>query len=65
MAIISSLDAQHVRYQWTNSMSYFYYSSLLAVAPTQSINAILANYIYGKTGEILSQVPGAVYPVYL
>lgn len=65
MAIISSLDVQHVRYQWTNSMSYFYYASLAAVAPAQSITAILANHIYGKTGETLSQVPGAVYPVYL
>ena len=46
-------------------MSYFYYASLAAVAPAQSISVILANHIYGRTGETLSQVPGAVYPVYL
>lgn len=50
MAIISSLDVQHVRYQWTNSMSYFYYASLAAVAPSQTISAVIANNIYGTNG---------------
>lgn len=65
MAIISSLDLQHLRYQWTNSMSYFYYASLAAVAPSQTISAVIANNIYGTNGQTISSVPGAVYPVYL
>lgn len=50
IAIMSSLDPQHIIYQWTNAMSYFYYASIHAVAPPQLIAAQIANNLYAKTG---------------
>lgn len=43
MAIVSSLDPLHLRYQYSNEISYFYFASLRATAPSQSIIAKIAN----------------------
>jgi hypothetical protein len=65
MAIFSSLNIDHLTYQYSNALSYFYISSLASTAPLQQITAQVANHIYGKVGEALSSVPGAIYPIYL
>lgn len=48
IGIISSLNIDHINYQYTNSFSYFYFSSLSASPPPQNINIQIANHIYGK-----------------
>lgn len=66
MALVSSLSPLSLHYQYSNAMSYFYFSRLTSTPPLQSIAASIQNAVYGKPGELaLSQVPGAVYPVYL
>lgn len=50
LAIVSALDPQHLTYQWSNGMSYFFISSLAATPPPQSISALIKNIPYGKPG---------------
>ncbi len=50
MAIVSSLDPQSIKYQYSNGMSYFYFASLSASPPPQNIAARIANADYGKSG---------------
>ena len=65
IAIFSSLDFNHIQYQSSNRFSYFYFASLAAISPPVLFNVQIANYMYGNSGEFLTQNPGQIYPVYL